>query len=85
MNRNTAGIVVIKWLAAATGVDLLRPLKTSASLERVHALLRAQVPKRTADREFAPDIDAARGLVESGVLDEFASELSYPATSASSP
>lgn len=75
MNRNTAGIVAIEWLAAATGVDLLRPLRSSASLEQVHGLLRAEVPKRTADREFAPDIDAARRLVESGALTQFAGEL----------
>ena len=75
MNENTAGIVAIEWLAAATGVDLLRPLRSSASLEQVHELLRAEVPKRTADREFAPDIDAARRLVESGALTEFAGEL----------
>ena len=78
MNRNTAGIIAIEWLAAATGVDLLRPLKSSDALEQVYALLRAEVPKRTADREFAPDIEAARRLVESGALTEFASELATP-------
>ncbi|MDE0420839.1 MAG: histidine ammonia-lyase [Gammaproteobacteria bacterium] len=74
MNANAAGIIAIEWLAAATGVDLLRPLTSSAVLEEVHALLRAKVPKRTADREFAPDIVAARALIESGVLVRFASE-----------
>lgn len=76
MNHNAAAIIAIEWLAASTGVDLLRPLRSSDSLEAVHALLRAQVPKRTADREFAPDIAAARALVEAGVLTEFASGLS---------
>ena len=76
MNGNAAAIVAIEWLAAATGVDLRRPLRSSDSLEEVHALLRAQVPERTADREFAPDIAAARALVEAGVAAEFASGLS---------
>jgi len=80
MNGNTAAIIAIEWLAAATGIDLLRPLRSSEMLERVHALLRAQVPKRTADREFAPDIAASRSLVESGVLTEFASKLCGPQT-----
>ena len=75
MNGNTAGILAIEWLAAATGVDLLRPLRSSRTLEQVHALLRAEVPVRTADREFAPDIAAARALIESGVLGKFAREL----------
>ena len=75
MNENTAGIVAIEWLAAAAGVDLLRPLRSSASLERVHALLRAEVPQRTADREFSPDIVAARALIRNGVLAELAGEL----------
>ena len=62
-------------LAAAAGVDLLRPLSTSETLERVYAALREEVPERTADREFAPDITAARALVEKGVLAELADEL----------
>ena len=80
MNENTAAIIAIEWLAAATGVDLLRPLRSSETLERVHALLRAEVPKRTADREFAPDIASARTLIESGVLTEFASGLTRQGT-----
>ena len=75
MNANAAGIIGIEWLAAATGVDLLRPLTSSPVLEEVHALLRAEVPRRTADREFAPDIVAARVLIEGGVLGRFAREL----------
>ena len=76
MNENSAGIIAIEWLAAASGVDLLRPLRSSASLERVHALLRAEVPERKADREFAPDIEAALTLIKTGVLEELAAELS---------
>ena len=78
MNGNAAAIVAIEWLAAATGVDLRRPLRSSETLERVHALLRAEVPARTADREFAPDIASARALIERGALGEFASELARP-------
>ena len=75
MNENSAGIIAIEWLAAASGVDLLRPLRSSGSLERVHALLRAEVPERKTDREFAPDIEAARALIRRGVLEELAAEL----------
>ena len=75
MNRNVASIVGIEWLAAAAGVDLLRPRRTSEPLERLHALLRAEVPERSVDREFAPDINAARRLIESGAVADFAPEL----------
>lgn len=75
MNANAAGILAVEWLAAAAGIDLLRPLRSSAALERIHGLLREQVPERAADREFAPDIAAARELIGEGVLTELAAEL----------
>ncbi|WP_446831800.1 histidine ammonia-lyase [Candidatus Foliamicus sp.] len=68
MNENTASIVAVELLAAAEGVDLFRPLRSSEALERVHELLRQQVPTRQVDREFAPDIAAARALIDSGAL-----------------
>ena len=75
MNANAAGILAVEWLAAAAGIDLLRPLRSSDALERIHGLLREKVPVRSADREFAPDIAAARALIEDGVLTELAAEL----------
>lgn len=75
MNANAAGILAVEWLAAAAGIDLLRPLRSSDALERIHGLLRGKVPERAADREFAPDIAAARELIENGALTELAAEL----------
>ena len=75
MNANAAGILAVEWLAAAAGIDLLRPLRSSDALERIHGLLRGKVPERAADREFAPDIAAARELIEDGALTELADEL----------
>lgn len=75
MNANAAGILAVEWLAAAAGIDLLRPLRSSAALEGVHGLLREKVPERAADREFAPDIVAARELIEDGALTELATGL----------
>jgi histidine ammonia-lyase len=66
MADNTATIVAIEWLAAAQGVDFHRPLLTSPRLQRVHAILRAQVPFYDRDRLFAPDIEAAKALVLAG-------------------
>lgn len=75
MNANAAGILAIEWLAAAAGIDLLRPLRSSDALEQIHGLLREKVPERAADREFAPDIGAARELIEDDALTELAAEL----------
>jgi histidine ammonia-lyase len=68
MADNTATILGIEWLAAAQGVDFHRPLASSAPLEAAHALLRAQVARYDADRLFAPDIEAAKALVQGGAL-----------------
>ena len=68
LTDNCADIVGIELLAAAEGVDYLRPLKTSEALEAAMAQIRATVPKRQGDRFFAPDIAAAKALVASGSL-----------------
>jgi histidine ammonia-lyase len=70
MADNAAGIVAIELLAAAQGLDLHRPLRSSTALEAVHGLLRRSVPMLSRDRYFAPDIAAARQLVVGGVLRE---------------
>ena len=68
MISNTAHILGIELLAAAQGIDFLRPLKSSAALEQVHALLRRDVPKMMQDRYLAPDIAHATALVRGGSL-----------------
>jgi histidine ammonia-lyase len=66
MVENAAGVVGVELLAAAQGIDFHRPARSSVHLERVHADLRAAVPFYSADRYFAPDIEAAKRLVRSG-------------------
>lgn len=66
MHANTSGIIGIELLAAAQGIDFRRPLKSSPILEREMAAIRADVPFYAQDRFFAPDIAAARALVDSG-------------------
>jgi histidine ammonia-lyase len=65
---NAAGIVAIELLAAAQGVDLRRPLRTSPRLQAALALLRRRVRFRRDDREMAPDIAAATALVAGGEM-----------------
>ena len=64
--RNTSAILAIELAASAQGIDLLRPLHSSPALERLHAAVRARIPKWERDREMAPDLEIAievlRGL-----------------------
>jgi histidine ammonia-lyase len=66
MVDNAAAVIGIELLAAAQGIDFHRPAQSSASLEQVHAGIRADVPFYAADRYFAPDIQAAQHWVKSG-------------------
>jgi histidine ammonia-lyase len=75
MIANTAHILGIELLAAAQGIEFLRPLASSAALEEVHALLRRECPSVDHDRYLAPDIDRAARLVADGSLARVLREL----------
>jgi histidine ammonia-lyase len=64
---NTRQILGIELLSAAQGLDLLRPLKSSAPLEALHAAIRQQVPKWEEDREMAPDLATAARFLDSDI------------------
>ena len=68
MAENTAAILAIELLAAAQGVDLRAPNRTSPALERVMAVIRARVPHYDLDRYFAPDIATIAADVSAGVF-----------------
>ncbi len=68
MIANTAHILGIELLAAAQGIEFLRPLASSPPLEAAHALLRGQCAAMPTDRYLAPDIERATGLVRDGSL-----------------
>ena len=50
--------------------DLLAPLRTSAPLADVHALVRSRVPTLESDRPPAPDIAAITELIETRALED---------------
>jgi histidine ammonia-lyase len=87
MIANTARIVAIEALAAAQGIEFLRPLRSSPPLEAAHALLREHVPAMPEDRVIAPDIEAATALVAGGALAQVLRSLSPtgPATATPRP
>jgi histidine ammonia-lyase len=75
MTDNTATIIAIELLAACQGIDLRRPLKTSPILEKIHETLRRKVSFYHEDRYFAPDIAAAKELIQSEQLIYFLEKL----------
>jgi histidine ammonia-lyase len=76
MIANTAHILGIEWLAAAQGIEFLRPLASSSALEEAQTLLRATCPSVERDRYLAPDIERATKLVTDGALSRVLRTLS---------
>jgi histidine ammonia-lyase len=68
MASNAAGIVAIELLAAAQGIDLRRPKRTSPRLAEAHAAIRKVAAFWDVDRSPAPDIAAVKSLVKDGAF-----------------
>jgi histidine ammonia-lyase len=66
--ENVANILSIELLAAAQGVDLRAPHKTSPSLQKVMDAVRKDVAHYELDHYFAPDIAAVTRLVQNGTI-----------------
>ena len=60
---NLERILAIELMAAAAAIDSVRPLKTTASLEALHARVRSVVPPHDGDRRLDRDIEAAAGFI----------------------
>ncbi len=73
---NTSHILGIEYLAAAQGLEFLRPLKSSDALEHCHAKLRADCAAMPTDRNFSADIEQAAALVQDGSVAKTLSHLS---------
>jgi|WetSurMetagenome_2_1015567.scaffolds.fasta_scaffold16136_2 histidine ammonia-lyase len=76
MIANVGHILAIEWLAAAQGIEFLRPLASSPSIEAAHALLRGECPAMPVDRFIAPDIEHAAARVHDGSLGRILRRLS---------
>ena len=70
---NTYRILAIELTAAAQGIDLLRPLRSSETIEELHGAFRQCVAALKEDREMAPDLNAA--YVFLGEIDGFLDKL----------
>ena len=70
---NSYYILAIELTAAAQGIDLLRPLRSSAPIEAVHNAFRRRVLMLKEDREMATDLNAARAFLDE--IDVFLEDL----------
>lgn len=61
-------VLAIEALCACQGLDLVRPLTSSPSLERVASVVRTKVPRLVDDRPPAPDIEALARMIETASL-----------------
>jgi len=68
MLQNTAHIVAIELLAAAQGIEFLRPLTSADVLEAVMRLIRSVSPAMMQDRSLARDMEAMHHLVATGAV-----------------
>lgn len=71
---NVRRVLAIELVAAAQGIDLLRPLTSSPPLEALHAAVRRAVGPWDEDREMSPDLLAAEAMLR-GELDEHLYDL----------
>ena len=60
--KNAQEVLAIEFLAASQGIYYRRPLTTSPSLEKIHSIIRTQVPPIKKDRIFSKDIAMIKTL-----------------------
>ena len=75
MIANLTQILGVELLCAAQGIEMRRPLTTSAPLQRAIDRLRQDVPPLGEDRVMSPDMAQAAALVSSGALVERAGDV----------
>ena len=77
---NVRNVLAIELLCACQGLDYRRPLRSSAPLERAHALVRELVPPMERDRAVSPDILRIADAIQIGKFEAIAEDL-RPVTS----
>jgi histidine ammonia-lyase len=73
VTTNTRRVLSMELLAAAQGLDFLKPLKSSPAIEKIHAVIRKKVKFAPMDRSFHEDLNYLEGLLESYALNHLVS------------
>jgi histidine ammonia-lyase len=66
---NARRVLAMELLSAAQGIDLLRPMRTSQALERLHRVIRRKAPRLDQDRAMHDDIRYIESLIETYELE----------------
>ncbi len=66
--ENVENIIAMELLAAAQGLDLLKPLVPTAGVLKAHQVIRKHISFANDDRVFSYDIQKMRSLMSSGEL-----------------
>ena len=66
--ENVETVLAIELMCAAQGLDLRRPLRSSAPIEAAHEVVRTQVSKLEHDRILHPDIVNTVSIIRSNRL-----------------
>ena len=68
--QNVRHVLAVEMMCAMQGIDYRRPLRSSVTIERAHAALRAVVPSLGRDRVLSPDIETTASLITRGAFSD---------------
>ncbi len=66
--KNTKYVLAIELLCAIQALDLLRPLKSSKTIERIKRRIRRRVPFINSDRQLTPEIEKIKLMIDRGEI-----------------
>ncbi len=75
MTENSANVIAVELLAAAQGLDVRAPKKTSKTLQKTLKLIRSKAAHYDKDRVFAPDIVGVAQLVRAGAFSGYVRDI----------
>ncbi len=67
--ENAENVLAIELLAAAEGLEFLRPLRAGVGVERAFATLRSLAPRVNEDRSLSADIERVAAAIRAGRFD----------------
>jgi histidine ammonia-lyase len=71
--RNSRRVLAMELLSGAQGIEFLRPLRSSKTVEKLHHTIRKKVAKADVDRSYHEDLIYLENLIESRALEEIVS------------
>jgi histidine ammonia-lyase len=73
--ENVEKILAIELICACQAIDFKRPLKSSATIDRIHDYVRLHISHADEDRVFANDINMAIEIIQSSKIIDLAEDM----------